>query len=274
MNYITLNNGVKMPQVGYGVWQIPDAEVTEAVKHALDAGYLAIDTAKVYKNEKGVGRALAESDIAREDLFITTKVWNADHGYEEALAAYERSLDELGLDYVDLYLIHWPTPMYDKYIETYKALETLYKNGRVKAIGVSNFNIEHLERVLAECEIVPAVNQVECHPYFQQAELKAFCKKHDIHLTAYSPLQHGGELLTDSTLNIIAKNHHKTAAQVALRWHIQNDTIIIPKSVTPKRMAENLDIFDFELSDDEMEQINRIDLGERVNQDPNKMDMR
>ncbi|WP_368653961.1 aldo/keto reductase [Ornithinibacillus sp. 4-3] len=274
MDYVVLNNGLRMPKLGYGVWRVPNEEVTVAVKNAIDVGYRSIDTAKVYKNERGVGQAITESDVPREELFITTKVWNADHGYEEALQAYERSLTELGLDYVDLYLIHWPTPMYDNYIETYKALEKLYKDGRVKAIGVSNFQIDHLERVLKECEIVPAVNQVECHPYYQQEELKEFCKANNIYLEAYSPLQHGGELLADPVVTEIAAKYGKTSAQVALRWHLQSDTIIIPKTVTVSRMKENLDVFDFELSTEDMEKMKELNRNERVNQDPNKMDLR
>ena len=174
MDYITLNNGLKMPQLGFGVWQVPNEEATTAVEKAIEVGYRSIDTAKIYENEQGVGKAIANSNVPREELFITTKVWNTDQGYENTLQAYEESLEKLGLTYVDLYLIHWPTPEYDQYVETYQALEKLYKDGRVRAIGVCNFNVEHLERIIAECEVVPVVNQVECHPYLQQNELKDF----------------------------------------------------------------------------------------------------
>lgn len=274
MQYVTLNNGLQMPQLGYGVWRVPDEEVTVAVTKALEVGYRSIDTAKVYKNERGVGKALAASNIPREELFITTKVWNSDQGYENTLKAFDASLERLGLDYVDLYLIHWPTPKYDEYVETYKALEKLYKDGRVKAIGVSNFTIEHLQRILDECEIVPVVNQVECHPYLQQNELKEFCKQHNIYLEAYSPLMSGGDALTNDVVTGIAEKHSKTPAQVIIRWHLQNNNIVIPKSVTPSRIKENFHVFDFELTPDEMKQIAGLNRDERTNQDPNEMNNR
>lgn len=274
MQYVTLNNGLQMPQLGYGVWRVPDEEVTVAVTKALEVGYRSIDTAKVYKNERGVGKALAASNIPREELFITTKVWNSDQGYKNTLKAFDASLERLGLDYVDLYLIHWPTPKYDEYVETYKALEKLYKDGRVKAIGVSNFTIEHLQRILDECEIVPVVNQVECHPYLQQNELKEFCKQHNIYLEAYSPLMSGGDALTNDVVTGIAEKHSKTPAQVIIRWHLQNNNIVIPKSVTPSRIKENFHVFDFELTPDEMKQIAGLNRDERTNQDPNEMNNR
>lgn len=274
MQYVTLNNGLQMPQLGYGVWRVPDEEVTVAVTKALEVGYRSIDTAKVYKNERGVGKALAASNIPREELFITTKVWNSDQGYKNTLKAFDASLERLGLDYVDLYLIHWPTPKYDEYVETYKALEKLYKDGRVKAIGVSNFTIEHLQRILDECEIVPVVNQVECHPYLQQNELKEFCKQHNIYLEAYSPLMSGGDALTNDVVTGIAEKHSKTPAQVIIRWHLQNNNIVIPKSVTPSRIKENFHVFDFELTPDEMKQMAGLNRDERTNQDPNEMNNR
>jgi len=205
MYYKTLNNKLEIPQLGYGVWQIPDEEADNAVKQALETGYRLIDTAKIYKNEIGVGKALATSNVPREELFITTKVWNADHGYENTLKAFDESLEKLGLDYVDLYLIHWPTPEFDEYVETYKALEKIYQDGRTKAIGVCNFDIEHLQRIIDKCEVIPAVNQVECHPYLQQTELKKFCKEHGILVEAYSPLMNGTKVLEDPVIQEIAK---------------------------------------------------------------------
>lgn len=269
MEYVTLNNGVHMPKLGFGVWQVPNEEATPAVEKAIEVGYRLIDTATVYQNETGVGKAIANSQVPREELFITTKLWNADHGYEKALKAFEESIERLGLDYVDLYLIHWPCPDFGLYIETYKALEKLYKDGRVKAIGVSNFNIEHLEKIFAECEVVPVVNQVECHPYLQQKELKEFCAKHNIYIEAYSPLMNGRDVLNDEVITNIAEKHNKTAAQVILRWHLQNNTIVIPKSVTPSRIEENFNVFDFKLTDEDMEKISTLDRNVRINNDPN-----
>jgi diketogulonate reductase-like aldo/keto reductase len=274
MNFVTLNNGVKMPQLGFGVWQVPDDQATEAVEIALKIGYTSIDTAMIYKNEKGVGRAIAESSVPREELFITTKVWNADQGFDKTLRAFDESLDRLGLDYVDLYLIHWPTPNFDQYVDTYKALEKLYHDGRVKAIGVCNFEIEHLERILKECEVVPVLNQVECHPYLAQNELKEFCAKHNIFLEAWSPLEQGGEVLQDEVVQKIAAAHSKSPAQVVLRWHLQNNTIVIPKSVTPSRIEENFNVFDFELSANEMNEISKLNRNRRKGPNPNDMHVR
>ncbi|MDR4946975.1 aldo/keto reductase [Neobacillus cucumis] len=274
MNYVTLNNGLKMPQLGFGVWQVKDDQATAAVATALEVGYRSIDTAMIYKNEVGVGKALKESSIPRENLFITTKVWNSDQGYENTLRAFDESLEKLGLDYIDLYLIHWPTPQFDQYVDTYKALEKLYHDGRVKAIGVCNFEIEHLERLLNECEVVPVLNQVECHPYLAQTELKEFCAKHNIFVEAWSPLDQGGEVLQDEVVQKIAESHGKSPAQTVLRWHLQNNTIVIPKSVTPSRIKENFDVFDFELTSDEMNAINEINRNRRKGPQPNEMHVR
>lgn len=274
MNFITLNNNLKMPQLGFGVWQVEDTQATEAVAKALETGYTSIDTAMIYKNEIGVGKALKEAKVPREDLFITTKVWNSDQGYDNTLRAFDESLERLGLDYVDLYLIHWPTPEFDTYIDTYKAMEKLYNDGRVKAIGVCNFEIEHLERLLAECDVTPVLNQVECHPYLAQNELKEFCAKHNIFVEAWSPLDQGGEVLQDETIKKIAETHGKTPAQAVLRWHLQNNTIAIPKSVTPSRIEENFNVFDFELTADEMEQINALNKNRRKGAHPNEMNVR
>ncbi|MBM7837100.1 diketogulonate reductase-like aldo/keto reductase [Alkalihalobacillus xiaoxiensis] len=271
MNNVTLNNGISMPQLGFGVWKVDNNQAEEAVTYALNTGYRSIDTAMIYQNEGGVGKAIAASSVPREELFITTKVWNADQGYESTINAFEQSLERLGLDYVDLYLVHWPTPKFDKYVETYKALEKLYHDGRVKAIGVCNFEIEHLERILDECDVVPVLNQVECHPYLAQTELKAFCEKHDIYLEAWSPLDSGGEVLQDEQIKAIASSYNKSVAQVILRWHLQNKTIVIPKSVTPSRIEENLDVFDFELTPDEVNVIHALDRGQRRGTHPNEM---
>lgn len=274
MQYVTLNNGLKMPQLGFGVWQVPNDEATPAVAKALEVGYRSIDTAKVYGNEAGVGKALSATDVAREDLFITTKVWNTDQGYENTLKAFDASLERLGLDYVDLYLIHWPTPKFDQFVDTYKAMEKLYKDGRVKAIGVCNFDIEHLQRLLDECDIVPAINQVECHPYLQQQELFDFCKRHDIHLEAWSPLMQGGEVLKNAAVQKIASKHHKTPAQAILRWHLQVGHVVIPKSVTPTRIEENFNVFDFELDQEDMNQFQELDSNQRKGPKPSEMNER
>ncbi|OIK13149.1 glyoxal reductase [Bacillus sp. MUM 116] len=273
MNFVTLNNGIKMPQLGFGVWQVEDSQATAAVAKALEVGYTSIDTAMIYKNEEGVGKAIKASSVPRENLFITTKVWNSDQGYENTLRAFDESLVRLGLDYVDLYLIHWPTPQFDQYVDTYKALEKLYHDGRVKAIGVCNFEIEHLERLLKECEVKPVLNQVECHPFHAQTELKDFCAKHDIFVEAWSPLEQGGEVLKDEVIQKIAEAHRKTPAQVVLRWHLQNNTIVIPKSVTPARIEENFNVFDFELTADEMQQIHQLNRNRRKGPHPNDFHM-
>lgn len=274
MEYKTLNNNVSIPQVGFGVWKVPDEEAAAAVEQAFRAGYRLIDTAKIYGNELGVGQAIANSAIPREELFITTKVWNADQGYENTLKAFDTSLEKLGVDYVDLYLIHWPTPKFDLYVETYKALETLYKEGRTKAIGVCNFDIEHLERIMEECDVKPAVNQVEFHPYLQQKELREFCKKHDIQIEAYSPLMNGTYIMDNEVIQEIAEQHGKTPAQIILRWHVQNDVVVIPKTVTPSRMKENLDVFNFDLTEADMERIAALDRNERNNGVPSEMHAR
>ncbi|MEH7117490.1 aldo/keto reductase [Neobacillus vireti] len=266
----TLNNGVKMPWVGLGVFLVKDGEeVVNSVKTAIEVGYRSIDTAAVYKNEEGVGKAIAESNVPREELFITTKLWNADQGYEETLKAFDVSMEKLGLDYLDLYLIHWPLPSHGKYVETWKALEKLYKDGRVRAIGVSNFKVHHLEDILANCEIKPMVNQVEYHPRFNQRELHEFCKKNEIQLEAWSPLMQGG-LLDEPVLVEIAKKYDKSPAQVIIRWDIQTGVVTIPKSVKPHRIAENADVFDFELSHEDMDKINALNQDQRMFADPDE----
>jgi Aldo/keto reductase family. len=270
MKEITLNNGVKMPQLGLGVWQIPEADVVAVVKHALKSGYRLIDTAMIYRNEAGVGRAIKESGIPRKDIFLTTKLWNKDQGYDKTLRAFEESLSKLDTDYIDLYLIHWPMPRYDRYVETYKAMEKLYKEGRVRAIGVSNFDIEHLERILNECEIPPVINQVECHPYLQQNELLEYCRKHQIVLEAYSPLMNGRDVLKDPVIKELAEKYGKTPAQIILRWHIERGTVVIPKSVTPSRIEENIQVFDFQLEKEDLAKIAALDRGLRINSLPSE----
>ncbi|TWI59171.1 aldo/keto reductase [Halalkalibacter nanhaiisediminis] len=266
----TLHNGVKMPWFGFGVYKVEDgSEVIDSVKAAIKAGYKSIDTAAVYKNEEGVGQAIRECGVPREELFITSKVWNADQGYETTIEAYETSLKKLGLEYLDLYLIHWPVE--GKYKDTWRALEKLYKDGRVKAIGVSNFHIHHLEDLLVDAEIKPMVNQVEYHPHLTQEALHSFCKKADIQLEAWSPLKQG-ELLKDEAINEIAKKYGKSAAQVILRWDLQNDVITIPKSIKEKRIIDNANIFDFTLSAEEMTRINNLNKNERVGPDPDNFD--
>lgn len=271
LQYVTLHNGVTIPQLGFGTYLIPNEQVADAIKHALDAGYRHIDTAQYYKNESGIGEALKASGINREDLFITTKVWNSHHGYEQTLEAFEESLERLKLDYIDLYLVHWPCPKFDKYVETYKALETLYKEGKVRAIGVCNFDIEHLERLFAECEIKPMINQVECHPYFQQKEMKRFCREHQIQFESWSPLYRGEEVLEEPIIKELAKKHSKTPAQIILRWHLQEGSIVIPKSVHPERIRKNIDVFDFTLSDEDMEWIASLDRNQQRGPVPKEM---
>ncbi len=264
---VKLNNGVEIPQLGFGVFQIPDDETATAVTAALEAGYRSIDTAAVYENEAGVGRALAASALAREDLFVTTKVWNTDQEYDAALRAFDASLAGLGLDYVDMYLIHWPTPARNRYPDTWRALERLAADGRIRAAGVSNFQPAHLRHLMDTGSLVPAVNQIELHPGLQQRELRAVHAEHHIATEAWSPLAKGS-LLGEEALVTIAERHGKSPAQAVLRWHLQLGNIVIPKSVTPARIRENIDVFDFTLSDDEMTAIAALDRGLRTGPDP------
>lgn len=264
---VTLNDGNTIPQIGFGVFQVPEEETYNAVTAALQAGYRSIDTAKAYGNEEGVGKAIADSGIAREELFVTTKLWNDDHGHDEALKAFDTSLSKLGLDYLDLYLIHWPVPAQDRYVDSYKAFEQLRSEGRVRSIGVSNFTEAHLQRLLEETSVVPVLNQVELHPNFTQKELRAFHAEHNIVTEAWSPLAQG-DLLDNAKFGTIAQAHGKTPAQVVLRWHMQLGNVAIPKSVTPERIAANIDVFDFELTGDEMVTIDTLGNGERRGPDP------
>jgi diketogulonate reductase-like aldo/keto reductase len=265
---IALNNGTHIPQLGFGVFQIGDAVVADAVGEALRAGYRSVDTAAGYFNERGVGHALAESGLARDDVYVTTKLANDHHGYDRAMRAFDASLTQLGLEYVDLYLIHWPRPRHDQYLETWRAFEKIYADGRAKAIGVSNFQIPHLLRVLGESDVVPALNQIELHPYLVQAELRAFHSEHGIATEAWSPLAKGGALLTDPVISTLGEKYARTPAQIVLRWHVELGNVVIPKSVTPARITQNIDVFDFELDPDDIEAITDLDAGHRTGPDP------
>ncbi|MFD5245366.1 aldo/keto reductase [Amycolatopsis sp. NPDC058340] len=268
---IRLNNGTSLPQLGFGVYKIGDDEVVGAVRTAIEAGYRAIDTATLYANERGVGEAVRTSGLPREELFVTTKLWNTEHGYDAALRAFDTSMRELDIDYVDLYLIHWPLPAQDKYVETWRALEKIASDGRAKAIGVSNFQIPHLERLIEETGTVPAVNQIECHPWLQQPLLRDFHVKHEIVTEAWGPLARGGDLLADEKITTIAEKHGKTPAQVVLRWHVEMDHLVIPKSVTPERIKANIDVFDFALDAHDTAAIATLEQGKRLGPDPDTL---
>ncbi|GED51184.1 MULTISPECIES: aldo/keto reductase [Brevibacillus] len=264
-----LNNGIKMPWLGLGVWKVKEGdEVQRAILSAIETGYRAIDTAAVYGNEAGVGDAIRDSGIARDQLFITTKVWNSDQGYETTLKAFDESMKKLRLDYLDLYLVHWPVQ--GKYLDTWKALEKLYRDGYVRAIGVSNFHVHHLEDLKQNSEIVPAVDQVEYHPLLTQKELLAYCKENGIQMEAWSPLMQGN--LDQPVLVEIGQKYGKSPAQVILRWDLQNGVVTIPKSVTPERIRQNADVFDFTLTVEEMEQISRLNQNKRFGPDPDNFD--
>src|SRR5947209_3656056 len=260
-----------MPQLGFGVFLVPPDEVVEPVRTALDAGYRLIDTATLYGNEEGDGRAIRDSGIARDELFVTTKVWNTDQGYDETLRAFDNSQKLLGLDVLDLYLIHWPAPQRDRYVDTWKAFERLYDDGRVRAIGVSNFTVAHLTRLLDETDVVPAVNQVELHPGSPQKELRDFHDSRGIVTESWSPLGRGHGLLDQPTVSDIAEKHNRTAAQVVLRWHVQLGLVVIPKSVRAERIRESVGIFDFELGPDEMAALSGLTEPGRIGPDPDTM---
>jgi diketogulonate reductase-like aldo/keto reductase len=265
---IILNNGVEMPQLGFGVWQVADDEAERAVGTALEAGYRSIDTAAVYGNEEGTGRAIAASGLPREELFVTTKLWNSDQGHDSTLRAFDASLKKLRLDYVDLYLIHWPLPERGTFVDTYKAFEKLYEEGRAKAIGVSNFLPGHLETLLGATSVVPAVNQIELHPHLQQRAAREFHAERGIATEAWSPLGSGQGLLEVPALVAIARKHGRTPAQVVLRWHLQLGNVVIPKSVTPSRIKENIEVFDFTLDDEDLNAISALDEDRRLGPDP------
>ncbi|GAB3499685.1 aldo/keto reductase [Flexivirga lutea] len=258
---------VPIPQLGFGVWQVPDDEVGPAITTALQTGYRHIDTARIYGNEAGTGAALADSDLSADEVFLTTKVWNDDQGYDATLRAFDASEKRLGRP-VDLYLVHWPAPKQDTFVDTFRALMQLRDDGRIRAAGVCNFEIEHLQRVHDELGEFPAINQIELHPYLQQAQLRDFHARHGIVTEAWSPLASGGDVLTDETIGRIAERHGRTPAQVILRWHLQLGNVVIPKSVTPSRIAENFDIFGFELSAEDLTAIAGLDRGLRTGPDP------
>lgn len=272
---ITLNNAVKIPQLGLGVWQIEDGDkVKSVIRIALDAGYRLIDTAAAYGNERGVGEAISQSNIPREELFITTKLWNSDQGASKVRSAFESSLQKLGLDYVDLYLIHWPVPAKDLYVETWQEIEKLYEEGKIRAIGVSNFLPAHLDNLMANSSIMPAINQIELHPYYPQHVLQKYCRSHNIRIEAWSPVGgSGGSLLTNKTLARIAEKYNKSPAQIVLRWHIQKGFIAIPKSTNPDHIKQNIDIFDFELTADDMANIDSLENGMRQGPNPATMNL-
>jgi len=268
---VTLNDGNSIPTVGFGVFKIPPADTEQAVSTALQAGYRHIDTAAVYGNERETGRAIAESGVPRDELYVVTKLWNADQGYDSTLAAFDASMTRLSLDYLDLYLVHWPVPTLNKFVDTFKAFTYLREQGRIRSIGVSNFEPEHLDALVNATGVVPAVNQVELHPRLPQTELREVHARLGIVTEAWGPLGQGS-LLTDPTVTAVAERSGRTPAQVLIRWHIQLGNIVIPKSVNPQRIASNFDVFDFELSNNDMASISSLDDGNRLGPNPRTFD--
>jgi 2,5-diketo-D-gluconate reductase A len=264
---VTLHDGVEIPQLGFGVFQVPPEKTQDAVEEALETGYRHIDTAAAYRNERGVGAAIAALGIPREEIFVTTKLWNSAQGYESTLGAFQKSIDRLGMDHVDLYLIHWPVPTEGRALDTWRALEEIHAEGGSRTIGVSNFRVEDLEMLEREAEILPTVNQIELHPHFPQAELRAWHAEHGIATESWSPLAQG-DLLANETIAAVAARHDRTPAQAILRWHLQLGNVVIPKSITPKRIRENFALFDFELTEDDMTEIAALDVGQRIGPDP------
>ncbi|HET6627024.1 MAG TPA: aldo/keto reductase [Nocardioidaceae bacterium] len=268
---LVLNNGVEIPQLGFGVFKVPADETKQAVATAFDAGYRHLDTAKLYDNEAAVGEAVAESGLPRDEVFVTTKLWNTDQGYDSTLRAFDASMDRLGFDVLDLYLIHWPMPAQDLYVESWRAMEQLYRDGRIRAIGVSNFQPDHLRRLLDKCEVVPVINQIELHPYLQQDKARTAHDELGVLTEAWGPLARGGELLQDPVITGLADKHGRTPAQVVLRWHVELGNVVIPKSVTSSRVQENFDIFGFGLDETDMAAIAGLDRGERTGPDPDRL---
>jgi 2,5-diketo-D-gluconate reductase A len=264
---IALHDGVEIPQLGFGVFQVPPEDTQAAAEEAFEVGYRHVDTAAAYRNERGVGAALASSGIPREEIFVTTKLWNSQQGFESTLGACEKSLERLDLDYMDLYLIHWPVPTEGRALDTWRAFERIYEEGRSRTIGVSNFRIEDLEMLEREADTLPTVNQIELHPHFPQAELRAWHLEHGIATEAWSPLAQG-DLVVNETIAAVAARHGRSPAQVILRWHLQLGNVVIPKSATPARIRENFAVFDFELEDEDMTEIAALDVGQRIGPDP------
>lgn len=269
---ITLNNGVRIPQLGFGTFQIQPDEAVKATLVALEAGYRHIDTAQMYGNEAEIGDAIHTFDAPREELFVTSKLNNSNHGREDALRSFDETLDKLGLDQLDLFLMHWPMPGVGDFVDTWRAMIEMYESGRVKAIGVSNFQTHHLERILDETDVVPVVNQIEVHPYFHNDVVRRFGEEHDIVTEAWSPIAQG-DVVDDPVLTEIGRRFDKSAVQVALRWHLHRGDIVFPKSTTPERVEENFDLFDFELTVEDMDRIAELDRNERKGPDPDEFDM-
>ncbi|SFQ60611.1 Aldo/keto reductase [Amycolatopsis arida] len=267
---VEIRENVFMPRLGFGVYKIPADETTTLVRTAIELGYRGIDTASLYGNERGVGQAVRDCGLPREELFVTTKLWNTEHGYDAALRAFDTSRRELGLDYVDLYLVHWPQPRLDRYVETWRALEKILADGGARAIGVSNFQAPHLERLLAETDIPPAVNQVELHPWLQQAALRDFHQRHGIVTEAWRPLGGGPELFAEEVVRTVAQKHGRTPAQVVLRWHLEMGHVVIPKSAHSERIAENAAILDFELDSQDIAGFATLERGQRLGPHPDE----
>jgi 2,5-diketo-D-gluconate reductase A len=268
---LTLNDGHKAPQLGFGVWQIDDSVATESVAKAIQTGYRSVDTAAIYGNEKGTGEGLRRGGVPRGEIFLTTKLWNADQGFDSTMRAFDKSLKLLGTDYVDMYLIHWPMPAKGTYVDTFKAMIRLREEGRIRSVGVSNFNPSHIDRLIADTGVTPVVNQIELHPDFQQNDVVKHNREKNVITEAWSPLGQGGDLLKNPALVEIAKAHGKSVAQVILRWHLQTGHMVIPKSQTPARIEENFDVFDFLLSTADMGKIAALDAGHRIGPDPDHL---
>ncbi|MBU6246093.1 MAG: aldo/keto reductase [Actinomycetales bacterium] len=264
-----MNDGRTIPLIGFGLWQVPDDVAIDATLAALQAGYRHLDTAAVYENERGVGTAIARSGLPRDEIFVTTKVWNTEHGYDQTLAAMDRSLSLLGLDYVDLYLVHWPSPATGDFVQTWRAVLALHEQGKTRSVGVSNFHAHHLERIIDEFGVVPVLDQIELHPNLQQRPLRSFNAAHGILTEAWSPLA-SGELLADPTIGAIASKHQVSAAQVMIRWHLQLGHVVLPKSVTPERIRQNIDVFGFTLDAQDLAAIAAMDKGQRTGPNPDE----
>jgi 2,5-diketo-D-gluconate reductase A len=265
---LTLPDGHTIPQLGYGVWQVDAGIAEDVVSQALEVGYRHIDTAMIYGNEEGVGRAVANSGIPRDEIFVTTKLWNDDQGHDSALRAVDASLERLGLDHVDLYLIHWPTPARGKYLETWKAFREIRDSGRARSIGVSNFPREELQEIIDETGVIPAVSQIELHPYFNQAALRDVNASHGIVTEAWSPLGQGGDLLRDPVIDAVARKHGATPGQAVIAWHLAIGNVVFPKTVTPARIRENFEALDLRLDPEDVEAISGLDNGGRIGSDP------